>query len=377
LTNRFAEVQADITNVNNAEAKITDLQRKRDLQDQYYRNFLDKLQRDQINDSQGGDKMGNIKLIQAPSPPFKDASKLLKLIKMVLFAGLVGGVGLALVIELYLDRSFKRPVEVEGALGLPLFISIPKTNLNGISHPTHFKLLGRGHAERESAPNGENLPVVTNEMVPLKAVRRLQPFFETLRDRLITYFEIKNLTHKPKLVAVTGCGRGSGVTTVASGLAASLSETGDGNVLLVDMNFEKGAAHHFQHGQLACSLDDALELEKRDGALVQENLYVVAENSAVGNVPKILHKRFSALLPKLKASDYDYIIFDMPPVSETSPTPRLARFMDMVVTVVEAENTDRQVAKRATSLLLESNANVGIVMNKSFKYVPRGLQQDL
>jgi polysaccharide biosynthesis transport protein len=375
LTNRVAEVQANIVTVDNAEVKITDLQRKRDLQDQYYRNFLDKLQRDQINDSQTGDKMGNIKLIQAPSPPFKDASRLLKLIKMVLFGGFAGGVGIAFVIEFYLDGSFKRPLEVEAVLGLPLFMSIPKTNFKGRIRQSHTKLLA-SFRERERASNEENLPSVTNEVVPIKAVRRLQPYFEALRDRLITYFEVKKLTHKPKLVAVTGCGRGAGVTTVASGLAASLSETGDGNVLLVDMHAER-AAHHFRHGQLEHSLDDALELEKRDAALVQENLYVVAESTNADNMPRILHKRLSALMPKLKASDYDYIIFDMPPVSQTSPTPRLARFMDIVVMVIEAEKTDRQVAKRASALLMESNANLGVVWNKNLKYVPHRLQQDL
>src|SRR5207249_7960773 len=70
----------------------------------------------------------------------------------------------------------------------------------------------------------------------------LRPFYETLRDRLISFFELKNLTHKPKLVAMTSCGEGAGVTTTAAGLAACLSETGDGNVLLVDMNLQQGAA---------------------------------------------------------------------------------------------------------------------------------------
>src|SRR5699024_142884 len=72
----------------------------------------------------------------------------------------------------------------------------------------------------------------------------LHSFHETLRDRLISYFESVNLTHKPKLVAVTGLGRGSGVTTTAAGLASSLSETGEGNVLLVDMTAGQGSAHH-------------------------------------------------------------------------------------------------------------------------------------
>ena len=47
-------------------------------------------------------------------------------------AGGVGaGLALAFLIEMLLDRSLKRPVEIETKLGLPLFISIPDFNRNG------------------------------------------------------------------------------------------------------------------------------------------------------------------------------------------------------------------------------------------------------
>jgi Mrp family chromosome partitioning ATPase len=204
----------------------------------------------------------------------------------------------------------------------------------------------------------------------------LRPFYEALRDRLITYFEVKNLTHKPKLVSVTSCAEGSGVTTIATGLAAALSETGDGNVLLVDMN-QQGAARQFYNGALACGLDDALEVEKRGNALVQDNLYVVTEATNGDKLPRILPKRFKHLVPRLKASDYDYIIFDMPPISQISFTPRLARFMDMVLLVVESEKTDRDLVKRASALVKGSDSNVGIILNKRRTYVPQRLHQEL
>jgi polysaccharide biosynthesis transport protein len=196
-----------------------------------------------------------------------------------------------------------------------------------------------------------------------------------LRDRLLTTFELRNLTHNPKLVAVTGCNDGSGVSTIASGLAASLSETGEGNVLLVDMNnVGQGAAHYFHKGKLECGLDEALQLEKRESAMVQENLYVVAENAGNDSLPRVLHKRFSSLLPRLKASDYDYIIFDMPPVGQLTPTAKLARYMDTVLMVVEAEKTDREAVQRATALLEESKVHVGIVLNKTQDYIPHRLR---
>jgi Mrp family chromosome partitioning ATPase len=82
------------------------------------------------------------------------------------------------------------------------------------------------------------------------------------------------------------------------------------------------------------------------------------------------------LMPKLKASDYDYIIFDMPPVTQTSGTVRLAGLMDMVLLVVEAEKTNQDVVKQATKLLAESKANVSAVFNKARTYIPARLHQE-
>ena len=109
---------------------------------------------------------------------------------------------------------------------------------------------------------------------------------------------------------------------------------------------------------------------------MQNNLYVVSDSSGGDKLPRIMPKRFSSLLPKFKASDYDYIIFDMPPVTQTSVTPRLAGHMDMVLLVVEAEKTDRDIVRRANALLGESKANVIAVLNKARNYVPEKLHQE-
>jgi Mrp family chromosome partitioning ATPase len=67
----------------------------------------------------------------------------------------------------------------------------------------------------------------------------------------------------------------------------------------------------------------------------------------------------------------------MPPVSQISITPRLARFMDMVLLVVESEKTNREVATRTANLLAESKTHVGIVINKGRKHLPNRLHQDI
>nr|MBP7828259.1 CpsD/CapB family tyrosine-protein kinase [Verrucomicrobiota bacterium] len=215
-------------------------------------------------------------------------------------------------------------------------------------------------------------------LIPWERNQSLHAYYEGLRDRLVTHFEIHDMNHKPKLVAVTGCAPGAGVTTVAAGLAAALSETGDGNVLLVDMNQEQAAVQQFYHGKPARGLSEALEADKRDDACVAENFYLVTAKESVNqNLPRVLPKRIASLVPKMKASDFDYIIFDMPPVMQTSITPRLSTFMDMVLMVVESEKTGREVVQRAQNLLRESRANVATVLNKHRAYVPKRLSQEL
>ncbi|HTR42289.1 MAG TPA: hypothetical protein VMH87_11800, partial [Pseudomonadales bacterium] len=204
----------------------------------------------------------------------------------------------------------------------------------------------------------------------------LHRFYEGLRDRLIVYFETRNLNHKPKLVAVTSCGVGAGVSSIATGLAASLSETGDGNVLLVNISGEQGAAQHFYKGKPGCSLDEALANNKKPGALVKANLYATAEQADGDLLPANLPKKIAALMPKLKASEFDYIIFDMPPVSQTSVTARLSGLMDMVLLVIESEKTNQDVVKRANQLLVESKAKVSTVLNKTRNYIPPRLHQE-
>ncbi len=141
------------------------------------------------------------------------------------------------------------------------------------------------------------------------------------------------------------------------------------------MNLENGAAQQFRQGKSACNLETALASETKGDAQVEENLYVVSENPQSEKLPKILPKHLSKLMPRLRASQYDYIIFDLPPVSQTSVTPRIARLMDMTLMVIESEKTDRDAVQRANKLLVESGATVSAVLNKTRKYVPKNLHQ--
>jgi polysaccharide biosynthesis transport protein len=392
LTNRLAEIQSSGTNLITQEGPLTQLQTEKSLAESQYNYYQQRLDEDQVNSALGPGN-SDFSIVESPTPPSRDTIKLNKITLEIFLGGVALAFGLSFLIELCLDRSLKRPMDVQIRLGLPFFISIPQMGGNGKPRalknakwkallPGKKKTLlpGRKKAllpsKTEAAGDPQPAPPPNGHLALWEERHSLQPFYETLRDRLMTYFEMINLTHKPKLVAVTSCDEGAGVTSTAAGLASSLSETGDGNVLLVNMNIRDGETQHFHKGKLACGLEEVLEKETRENALVQGRLYVAKELPEDDRLPRVLPKRFSHLLPKMKASDFDYIIFDMPPVSQISITPRLARFMDMVLLVIESEKTDRDVAKHVATMLSESKTNVGIVLNKNRSDLPRQLRQE-
>jgi len=374
LQAQFDEVQSEAAKLNVVETRIAELERKKKLQEDNYKYFISMLEQARIDEALGPGRVSNIQVIQQPSPPYKDYGKFFKNIGAIMISGLALGLAWALLIEFYLDRTVKRPVDLQAKLRIPFFLSIPDLNYGEntrLSTPDRKQLAYAGDA----AGNGNGGTALE---IAVPAVNHaLHSHCDALRDRLVSYFESINLTRKPKLVAITSAGKGAGVSTISAGLAASLSETGDGRVLLVDMNLENGAAQQFVRGKPDCQLDDALISDKRDNALVQENLYVVSEGSNADKLPRVLPKRFASLVPKLKASDYDYIIFDMPPVTQTSVTTRLSGFMDTVMLVVESERTDLDVIQQANQMLLQSKANVTTVLNKTRNYIPYWLHRDI
>lgn len=380
LTATLAQLQSEYTNtlaaaenLRRSESRIVGLEREVSAYKNQLESFEKLLARSTLEQNLGSG-FSKIEIFQNATPPVKDANKRLKLMAVALGLGVALGIGVALFSELVLDQTIKRPSVLENQFNIPHFVTLPRSRrlLSREPVPVGGKRLHLTDANGET--NGAAMRTGRHDSTGPEETSELQPYFSGLRDRTIMFLE--RMTHKPKLIAVTGCNKGAGTTTIATGLAQALSETAEGRVLVVDMNNGARQAGQYANGKAVCGITDALSAGTRDAAMVQENLYVASAFTENGSEIPMLPKRFSSIVPQLKTSDFDYVIFDMPPVSSTSVTPRLAGLMDVVLLAVESEKTHSSALRRAINTLEQSRANVATVLNKHQNYCPKWLGQE-
>ncbi len=346
--------------------QIEDLERKKEMDEANYKYFAASLEKARIDEALDPSKIPNISAVQRPSPPGLETKTLNKITLALAGGGIALGVALALLKGLVLNQTVGRPLQLETQLHIPLMLSIPYAN-------------GRFALPRNGSPVSPGALTTGRrnlKLAPWESEHFIRPYCDAIRDRLGLYFELNHLTHKPKLVGVTGMSEDGGTSTLAAGLAASLSETNDGKVLLVDVNLGPEEVHPFFKGKPAYPLNKALKPSDSISSAA-DNLYLATVGSPNSGGPAQLGlKKFFDMMPNMKASDFDYIIFDMPPLDQTSPTWGMAAFMDKLLLVVEAEKNNREVIRRSYGKLVAERNNVAVVVNKARSYVPKWLDSE-
>src|SRR5438552_2126763 len=369
LKSRLHDVQQRMKQLSELTPQMIELERKRELDEANYKYFAESLEKARIDEALDPSKMPNISAVQRPSPPVLETKTRYKITLALAGGGIALGFALALLRGLVLNRTVGRPLELETRLHIPLMLSIPYTN----SRNGHLALPTNGApANPEALAARRRHP----KLAPWEPGHFMRRYCDAIRDRLGFYFELNNLTHKPKLVGVAGFSEAAGASTLAAGLAASLSETDEGKVLLVDINLGPEEVHPFFKGKPAYSLTAALK-PQTEITSASDNLYLATVgSSSPGGLAQIGLKRFFDMMPNMKASDFDYIIFDMPPLDQTSPTWGMAAFLDKLLLVVEAEKNNRDVIQRGYRKLVAERDNVAVVVNKTRSYVPKSLDDE-
>jgi uncharacterized protein involved in exopolysaccharide biosynthesis/Mrp family chromosome partitioning ATPase len=366
LKSRLNDVEQRMQKLSEVAPEMADLERKREMDEGNYKYFAASLEKARVDEALDPSKMPNISAVQRPSPPILDTKRRDKIALCLAGAGLALGIGIVLLREIVLNRTLGRPLELETRLQIPLMLSIPYTN----SRNGHSPLASNGAPSNGTTPAR---PPQHSHLAPWDAGHFMRPYCDAIRDRLGLYFELNNLTHKPKLVGVVAFSEAAGASTLAAGLAASLSDANEGKVLLVDVNLGPEEVHPFFRGKPAYPLMAALKPHS-DISCASDNLYLATVGSVSSRgLAQVGLKKFFDMMPNMKASDFDYIIFDMPPLHQTSPTWGMAAFMDQLLLVVEAEKNTRGMIKRGYGKLTAERANVTVIVNKTRSYVPKSL----
>ena len=153
LEAQLADVQSEAAKLNDAEAKIADLERTYKVQDNnltYYENLRDQTR---IDAQLGPNRNSNISEIQNPEPAYRDYNKFYKIVGGLACSGLLLGLAWAFLIELYLDRSVKRPVDLEKSCTFlfplhPRFepqLAPPPRRVRAEAARLQWRQKGRGH----------------------------------------------------------------------------------------------------------------------------------------------------------------------------------------------------------------------------------------
>lgn len=291
----------------------------------------------------------------------------------IMIAGLLGGCGLGMGLAVGLEQlnpTFRRREEIETLPGIRVLAVIP--NFFGTSRQLNSSL-----AIQDTLVNGNggsHLPAVSvgrkpsnwmgsskkPELIPhhLNLVAKWQPVsiaaeqYRMAASRLVLLTESRGST----IIEVTSALKGEGKTTTAVNLGYTIARDLGRKTLLIDCDLRCPVLHQYATAPARAGL-----IEWLDGqASFDECVSVMDEDvpcsiMAVGGVAAEQNElariqQLKALLPKIRLQ-FDYIIINTPPVLPSATMGILASLADVLILVIRAGTTPKQMVQKAYSML--------------------------
>ena len=188
--------------------------------------------------------------------------------------------------------------------------------------------------------------------------------FRTLRSSLI-FLPVEG--ERPKTFVITSALPDEGKTTVSSNLAVTLAFSG-AKVLLIDADMRSGKVSHLFGAQGAVGLSNVLTKKlpwkEAVSATWIDNLYLMPCGPAVQNTAEHLLGKMTDEFIKNIYNEFDYVLFDSPPVIILDDTLSLSPKIDATLFVLRFDQSSTRASRRALELLHGRQANViGLVVN--------------
>ena len=223
---------------------------------------------------------------------------------------------------------------------------------------THFPEQLMGQIPQEKFKTGESLLRSDDDR------QALLESFRTLRSSLI-FLPIEG--KRPKTIAVTSALPDEGKTTVASNLAVTLAFSG-ARTLIVDADLRRGQVSRV-FGATECNGFSNILLQKTPWKDViyktaTDNLFILPCGPAVQHTSEHLLGKVTDKFLLDVYDQFDYVVFDSPPVIILDDTLCLAPKLDATLFVVRFNTSSVRSSRRALDLLNKRQVNViGVVCN--------------
>ncbi|MDW7730602.1 MAG: polysaccharide biosynthesis tyrosine autokinase [Bacillota bacterium] len=280
----------------------------------------------------------NVSVVDEAVEPGRPVSPRVSMNILIAFVlGLMGTFFLIFVLE-FLDKTVKDPVETQAMLGLPVIGMMPVIE-------------------------GDELAAMVNPRSPAAEA------FRTLR----TNIQYSSIDKQVKKILISGANPACGKSTVSANLAAVLAQ-GSGRVLIIDADLRRPIQHKIfnvevEPGLSSLIFNENISLSQALHKTDYDNLLVLP----CGPIPPypsemLASERMKKLIAQF-SEEFDYIIFDSPPIIAVTDAAILSNLTDGTLLVLDYGRVRKDEAVEAYEKLKRVQANViGAIINA----VPQG-----
>lgn len=319
------------------------LERKLKASQTTYEALLTRLQEVQLAENQN---IGNARIISpALVPDQPTGARKALVIASGGFFGIMLGIIAAFMLDL-IDRSVKTVKEARELFQYTLLGVIP--------------LVG-GNGKRNSSLPG------LDQQIP-RIIGRDIPHFPVGDAYQILQANLKFLSSDKKLkaIVVSSCVSKEGKSEVAANLAVAMAQLGH-RVLLVDADMRRPMQHHIWGMTNAVGLSNVIVDQSPIRVAIQEvmpYLYVLPSGVVPPNSVALLDSQRMATLVTSFTEEYDFVIFDTPPLLGMADAAVLSKLADGIMLVVRPGVINYASANAAKEFLKQSGQKVlGMVIN--------------
>ncbi|RKY70580.1 MAG: hypothetical protein DRQ24_09020, partial [Candidatus Latescibacterota bacterium] len=313
LSKALEEEKKKALALNEKEIQYNVLKREVEINRTLYESLLKRAKETDITENLPVSNISIVDPASVPNVPFKPRRGRNILLAMVV--GLTLGIGLAFFLE-YLDDTIKTPEEVERYLKIPF-----------------LGYVGKVIIAKDNPYNPD--------LVALKEPKsHIAEMFRNIRTNVL--FSTSNFPRK--VLLVTSAAKEEGKTFLTINLGITLAQMGK-RVVVVDTDLRKPKIHHIlnlkKHPGLTDILagNDVLESVIQDTEL--ENLKVIPCGTIPPNPAELLSSEaMKSLIDKLK-EQFDFALFDSPPVMSVTDATILANLADGVIMVIKGGETPK------------------------------------